>query len=254
MATYQELIAQGMTPNQAALQAQMAGPQAPPPTVGSGPLAPSAQPTPWKPTDTGSGLVGAPTIGGLPSAGPGQVMNGNQPSVPQATALSAPASPNAPRYGLEGFDANKRAAGHDSPKYQIGGVLERFDPKAGVTPEVLAALNALGIGTFTGDKDKIHVGGNIDPRFQDVTSFDVVRGFNGPGGGQAWQFGGLNGSAAAQTQPGVGMAGGGGMPSTLGIASLLSGDPLQRIQQAIGQINGKGQVNLDALLSQLQGV
>jgi hypothetical protein len=127
-------------------------------------------------------------------------------AMPMPTAQTTPAAAGGQTYATEGFDANKIARGHDSPKYQARAVFERFDPKAGVTPELLDALNQLNIGTFTGGKDKIHVGGNVDPRFGDVTSFDVVRGYNGPGGGQAWQWGGLNGSAAAGNAASAGNA------------------------------------------------
>lgn len=101
-------------------------------------------------------------------------------------------------YRLEGFDSGKLGnAEHNTPKYQIARALQNFDPKAGVTPEVLAALNALGIGTFEGQGDKVRVSGNMDPRFEGYTTIDLVRGFKGPGGGQAWQYGAENPNAPA---------------------------------------------------------
>jgi hypothetical protein len=313
MPTYQDYLAQGMSPNQAALQAQMQGgspsAQVMGQRAGRGPLPPSA-PTPWKPTDTGSGLRGAPTLGGLPTAAPGQTMNGNQPvgmpadggpmkildrhpseraageaayralygtepppsayapwtdpfpGVPESSGgtgnLADLGASGAKRGNLEGFDAGKLGnKEHNTPKYQIGRVLEQFDPKAGVTPELLAALNALGIGTFEQlSGDKVRVTGNVDPRFEGYTTIDLVRGFNGPGGGQAWQYGADNGTGGGggSAAPAAGMAGGLGLTGAPGVSAMLSGDPLQRIQQAIGQINGQGQVNLDALLRQLQGI
>lgn len=41
------------------------------------------------------------------------------------------------------------------------------------------------------------------------------------------------------------------MTATSGMDGLLSGDPFARIQDALGKVNGQGQVNLDALLKQL---
>jgi hypothetical protein len=341
MATYQDYLAQGMSPNQAALQAQMQGgspsAQVMGQRAGRGPLPPSVAPS-------RSGLTGGPALD-MPVAGPGQVMHGNQPGVATSTpdpgtmkildrhpseraageaafrgvygrdpiatdyeqwkdpfpgvpqssggtgnlagfrdTGSGPATGAVPQqFGqmpsdwvgqkptgplsqsgsapLEGFDGGKLGnKEHNTPKYQIGRVISNFDPKAGVTPELLAELNKLGIGTFEKvSGDKVRVTGNVDPRFEGYTTIDLVRGFNGPGGGQAWQYGADNGAGGAGGgAPAMagGMGGGGGLAGAAGagVSSLLSGDPLQRIQQAIGQINGQGQVNLDALLRQLQGV
>ena len=162
------------------------------------------------------------------------------------------------KFGLEGYDAEKMARGHKSPKYMMGEVMSRYDPTGGITPEMMQELNGLGIGSFERlSGDKLRVGGNADPRFEGVTDIDLIRNFTGEGD-KAWQFG-----AEAPGGGGGGQAQGGGVPSMLGgpsgigggsIDSALSGDPMQRITQALSKINGEGQVNLDALLQQLQGV
>jgi hypothetical protein len=154
------------------------------------------------------------------------------------------------QYGGEGLDAAKIARGHDSPKYQIGRVLSNFDPKQGFTPDVLNALNALGIGTFSANKDRLTVGGQMDPRFEGVTGADLIRNFTGEGPA-AWQgWGGVNPEG-----PGVKEAGPMGFASGSigrgGLNSLLMGDPFAGIQSAIGQYAGQGD-NLKALLAQLQ--
>jgi hypothetical protein len=90
-------------------------------------------------------------------------------------------------YGYSGLNQNKVDAGHDSPKYQISQVLSNFDPRKGITGEVLEALNKLGLGTFSGQDDKLYVGGNVDSRFGDVLSSDMVTGFKtGNGTWGAW--------------------------------------------------------------------
>jgi hypothetical protein len=229
-----------------------------------------------------NGLAADPSQTPPPPMAPGMQMYGNQPGVPTAsggtmqvqtdfdklgperynTTSYAPGSPEATAqlskltdtpptapasktYAMEGWDQGKIDRGHDSPKYQIRNVLQNFDPSQGITPDVLAALNALGIGTFTGGKDKIHVGGQYDPRFEDSTSVDVVRGFHGPGGGQAWQFGALNGKAAAPQAAPQGQAGGygasgGGASSMSGINALFPTDvgTYQALQDQIRNILG----------------
>lgn len=159
---------------------------------------------------------------------------------------------------IEGFDGGKIARGHSSPKYQIGQVASRYDPKMGITPEMLAELNALGLGTFTGSRDKLYVSGNVDPRFEGYTTIDMVRGFNGPGGGQAWQYGAENPNAPAQ-QAAAPQAAGGGMgggfaSASGGVNGLLGGNPYQGITDALGKLTQGGQVNIEALIRQLQGV
>ena len=101
---------------------------------------------------------------------------------------------------LEGFSSDKLNNGRDSPKYQIGRVLSQFDPSQGLTPELLNALNALGIGDFTSNgRDKVSVA-NADPRFQDLTELDLIRGYNQ--GGLGWQYG-VENAAAPTAGPGV---------------------------------------------------
>lgn len=120
---------------------------------------------------------------------------------------------------LEGFDFNKMNSGHDSPKYQFGRVMSQFDPKGGITQGMLDQLNALGLGTVTGKigGDKISIGGNIDPRFEGVTEFDIIRDLEGGGG---WQWGALNdtrgGGGTARKIGGSGGLMGGAIGAALG--------------------------------------
>jgi hypothetical protein len=102
-------------------------------------------------------------------------------------------------YMPEGYNPDKIAKGHGSPKYRIGETLSQFDFRQGITPEVLAALKGLGLSedVVLQGKDKIQFTGKVDPRFEGYTTIDVLRGANGPGGPQAWQYGAI-GPANAQ--------------------------------------------------------
>lgn len=157
---------------------------------------------------------------------------------------------------LEGFDRGKLDSGHDSPKYQFGRTMSQFDPKGGITQEMLDALNALGLGTVSGKVggDKIAIGGNVDPRFEGVTEFDIIRDLENGGG---WQWGGLNGKAAGGGGSARKVAGGGmrSLSGTPMAAALGQPDILQRIMAEIDSLaGGKGSgLTREALLSQLGG-
>jgi len=89
---------------------------------------------------------------------------------------------------LEGFDHGKLLdPSHRTPKYQIGRVLARHDFRAGITPELLADLNALGIGEFSAvGRDSVSIA-NPDAAFEGFTDIDLIRG--AASGGEAWQYG-----------------------------------------------------------------
>jgi hypothetical protein len=173
-----------------------------------------------------------------------------------AAPLAAPAAPAAAggqTYKMEGFDAGKMAdLTHDSPKYQIARAIQGFDPRQGVTPEVLAKLNTLGIGQFSGSGDKVTIA-NGDPRFEGVNAIDLVRGFKDPNSDGGWQFGAENTNAPQQAGGGTprAMATAGGAGSDgYGLDPLLTGDPLAKIQAAISKQAGSGE-NIRALMNQL---
>ena len=157
---------------------------------------------------------------------------GGQLLPPQSQAPMTPAAQGGlGAFGgkLEGFDMNKMNSGHDSPKYQFGRVMSQFDPKGGITQDMLNALNALGLGTVSGNigGDKIQLGGNIDPRFNGETGFDLIRDLENGGG---WQWGGLNGSAR----------GGGGNPMQ------AIGGGMGMLGSILGQ-HGGGGMNVPAM-------
>lgn len=196
----------------------------------------------------------------------GSQQPGRQPSaaptaaVPEAAPVEAPP---APKYGKDignrdymdwrGINAEKFNGDHDSPKYQVLRTLSHFDPSQGATPEVIAALNQLGLGTFSGAKDKIRVGGQVDPRFEGFTEMDLIQGFNDPNNKtKTWGYGASNPNAPQQAAaPAPGMMGG---PSALdGVAQQLA--PQDQgfnniLQQKLMEILGNP--DRSALLSQLQ--
>ena len=92
-------------------------------------------------------------------------------------------------------------------------------------------------------------GGEIDPYWQWRIGTHARGDYNGDNPAEL-------GAGDANMNKGKAGASTGGQSAfgTGGIDSLLSGDPMARIQEALGKINGQGQVNLDALLKQLQGV
>jgi hypothetical protein len=180
---------------------------------------------------------------------------------------TTPVAPPAPTtkgtvgaYKLEGYDPQKLASGHNSPKYQIGRTISQFDPRQGITPEVIAALNALGLGTFEGSGQNLRVGADASPEFEGYTGWgDMIRGYQGGAGeNAAWQYGINNSMDPPAGGGGIGSGLGGmnaqqAMGGGVGLNALLSGDAFTRIQEALSKINGQGQVNLDALLANFQG-
>jgi hypothetical protein len=162
------------------------------------------------------------------------------------------------RGSMKGFNDDKFGnEEHTTPKYQIARTLQNFDPAQGVTPELLAALNALGIGTFSGQKDKVHVSGAVDPRFEGYTTIDLVEGFNNPNGTKSWQYGAINPNAPAEqasAAPAAAAGGYGGPSSTSAINALFPSDMSthqtleQRLQEILG---GASALDRRALLSMM---
>jgi hypothetical protein len=180
----------------------------------------------------------------------------NQPAPPLlapggTTAVST--EPENKNYGVgAGFDQTKfNNPAHISPKYQIGRTLSQFDPNQGITPEVLTALNALGLGTFSGARDKLQIGGNVDPRFDGFTDLDLIVGFNDPNNlNKQWNYQASNPNAP---QAGGGMMSGMAMPSMMGgLASQPQGQagPMAGVQQALSPYTEQSP-NIEALLELL---
>jgi len=195
------------------------------------------------------------TIGAPPyapeSGNTGVTGGGFGNTIPEAPQQAPQAPQGLGQFGgkLEGFDGTKLMGDHNSPKYQIGRALSHFDPKQGFTPEVEAALDALGLGDFSGKLggDKFSVSGNVDPRFKGVTEFDYIRDLENGGG---IQFQGLNGEAAPG--PGsnplssaiMGNFGPGGAQAT----DIGGGDAVAQLRQQIMQA-----LQVDPVLKQLAG-
>lgn len=200
------------------------------------------------PLAASNGGFGAGAPGGMPGTpgNPNTGISGGLGNIAQAVAGLQPgavqASPAKSTLGafanrLEGFDSGKlNDASYNSPKYAIGRALSGFDPRQGVTDDVLKALNSSGAGQqytrLSGDK----------VRGQDGRVVDLVRGFNDPNGTGGWQLG-LEDEAGAQPV-------GGQRPSFTGsaIPGLLQGDAMGGIQSALGKL---GQTQDDSLLQRL---
>lgn len=205
---------------------------------------------------TGGMLAGA---GGLQS--PGERFEEPAPSI-QAAPPAAPPS-GVGNYLGAGFNHDRirsgelRPTGVQSYKDTFGRVSSNFDPSKGVTPELLAALNAEGLAEFynaggKGDRlgyrnvtDKGRQAEMLDPTFEG----DFVG--NLGGANPSWQFD-WNDSAGSAAQKPRGGAIGGGMGIGGGLNSLLAGDPSSGIQAALQQYSGQGDY-LKQLLAQLGG-
>ncbi len=140
---------------------------------------------------------------------------------------------------LAGYDQGKFNANKNDAKYQIGGTLSQFDPTQGVTPDVVAALNQLGYGNFSGSGDKLNLSGLTDAGRQanlsgDYTGADFIQGFKGGNG--KWGYS----DPYAEAQQG----GGGMMPP-------IAGDSQANISQALG--GDQSNAFLQALIQQLSG-
>jgi hypothetical protein len=188
-----------------------------------------------------------PTMGGV-SAG------GIQAPVDPLTPIEAPT--RAQTYAMRGFDMGKMAdPNKQSEKYQIGRVMQQFDPKGGVTPEMLAALNALGIAEFSGQGDKLTVNNTKnDPRFGKGGTADVVFGLKGQNADTAWQPWWIDdGGGEAPQGGGMGQSPMAAMQGIPGLASVLDGSGAdQQIAQGVQQYSEPSKY-LQALLAQLGG-
>ncbi len=172
--------------------------------------APSSQGSPGLPQLQPDGTYSAPTTPKITETPASATTQSESPAPPSAPG----GPPSIGPYGLEGYVQSKLESGHDSPKYLIGRTLSQFDPSQGLTPEAIAALNALGIGTFSGQGDKLTVTGG-DPRFNGLSQFDVARDYTGEGGrtgSSAWQFA-PDGPEAQSGQPQFASGGGGYSPA-----------------------------------------
>jgi hypothetical protein len=203
-------------------------PDLPLPSLGA---TPGTEPLATSPGQSNTSYQTSQGAPGLPKLQPdGTYSAATTPQLVDSQAPSAPAAPmggppQIGQYGLEGFDQGKLDSGHSSPKYLIGRTLSQFDPSKGLTPEALAALNALGIGTFSGQNDKLSVQSD-DPRFNGLSQFDVGRDFSGEGGrmgSSAWQFAPDGPGAPSAGGPQMGMPSVGGMPNFANAGGADSG-------------------------------
>lgn len=145
-----------------------------------------------------------------------------------------------------------------SERYKMQTVLSNFDPNAGITPDVLAALNGANIkgAKFSGSGDKLDAQNlqqweNFDGR-QGVG--DMLKGFNDPAMAGKHEWGAWQPEDSGGGQPQG--APSGGLPNFGGaqLDSALGGDPLAKIQELIAQLSAGGnRPNFEALMAQLGG-
>jgi hypothetical protein len=181
---------------------------------------------------------------------------GFAPSMPLDPPLApqAPAAP--PSYdGLSGnYDRGKlNDPNKQSAKYLMGRTLAGFDARQGITPEVLAAINGLGFGSFSGSGDKLALSGLTDKGREhglvgDYQGADFIEGLKSGNGKWGYQ----DPAEEARLAQGQQRGGGGGGQAMGGLNSMLTSDPMMGIQAMVGKYSQQGD-NLKALLAQLGG-
>jgi hypothetical protein len=199
-----------------------------------------------KPAESGGVTGGTATQGSL-----------DQGLAPVPAAAPAPA----PSYNMRGFDAGKMAAdpSQQSEKYKIGNIFKKYDPKGGVTPELLAELNGLGIAEFSGQGDRLTVNNTKnDPRFGRGGTSDVVYGLKGQNADTAWQpwfidegGGAAPGAGATGGAMGNLMGGAGGASSFDSLAPTDSDFFKRLMAQAGSALGGPQAFDRDVLLRML---
>lgn len=161
---------------------------------------------------------------------------------------------------LEGFggvmaDGRSKLEASDSPKYQVARVLQKYPSTPEGLQQALEEINGLGLGTASigGSKgDKLTFSGNVDPRFNGITTFDVIRGAGN--GGEAWAWQPEGGSDAPATR-GVATR---SMPDSTGRDPFNGGgvagdsDAIARIRAELQRILS-GEPDREAMLAQMGG-
>lgn len=213
-------------------------------------------------TGGGDPMVATPVAGNAgiapgemdPNAGPAPVIDSPMATPP---LMDGP-KPTRDFSRLAGYNEDKFNANKDDAKYQMGGVLSGFDPRQGITPDVLAALNKLGYGNFSGQGDKLSLSGLTDAGRKanltgDYKDADFVQGLHGGNG--KW---GYADPAAEAAQGGMDPAG--AVPNPLmntmpggvgGNAALGSEDFFKQLMQRAQAAAGPGAMDQNALLSQM---
>lgn len=116
---------------------------------------------------------------------------------------------------MAGFDSGKLNDPNKSdPKYDFGKIASNYDPRQGITPDMLGQLNALGHGSWAGSGDNLTYNGQ---------NIDAIQGYKGGNGLWAWQ-------------PDDGTAQAGPTGQTTG-GAMGTGDPLSQLTQLQSQAN-----------------
>jgi hypothetical protein len=139
----------------------------------------------------------APTSYAVPRDTPDPLdpSGGTGATTPTQTAPTAPT--RQPNYNWldGGYDRGKLGdASHNTAKYLMGRTFAQYDPRQGITGDVLSGLNALGFGKFGGSGQHLSISGitdfgrsaGLDP--YDFTG-DFIRGWgDGQGANPLWGY------------------------------------------------------------------
>lgn len=168
------------------------------------------------------------------------------------------------QYGVGGgynSDKFKNPWDQRSEKYQIGTVLSHFDPNAGITEDVLKALNEANIhgAKFSGSGDKLTIdnAGNYD-RFGTGGTSDIIEGFKDKNRQHGWGAWFVDPNEGAAGPVGKASPAGGIGPDltsyfTGGVGHLMDSNFLKTLMDQARQTAGPASTDRNALLSLLQG-
>lgn len=169
---------------------------------------------------------------------------------------SAKATQSGQKYALSGYDAAKLAdLTHNTEKYQLGRVLEQFDPSLGLQQEgLLDALNKLDIGDFyaeSGDRLGVRNARN-GARWTDGVG-DIIQNYTGEGP-KSWTYLDTSAPGAVSAEsPDLAsllaareLGGGGGTAAQFG-----ADDFFRRLMAAVQQQAGPASTDRQALIELL---
>ena len=189
----------------------------------------------------------------------GVVATPEPPIDPSSIQTEKPDYTKLGQYKLTGYDMNKFNNPYDqlSEKYRIGLIQSHFDPRQGVTPEFLKALNDAGIhgAQFSGQGDQLNVNnaGGYE-RFGQGGAADVVKGLKGNNEDTAWQPWFVDEQGQPQPMPQGGLQGGApSLMDTLNQGVPTDSDFFQKLLAQLRGIAGPASTDRNALLSLLGG-
>lgn len=182
-----------------------------------------------------------------------------QPTDQKLETKAAPDYTQMGEYGnsMGAWNGNEKFKGSwddKSERYKMLTVLSHFDPRQGITPEAINALNSANIygAKFSGSGDKLTVdnAGGYD-RFGKGGTADIIQGFKtGNGTWSPWQVDDNPQQAGGARGPVY--TGGDGLTTSDAVQSLTQGSTYNNLVQRLQALLGPASTDRDALMSLLK--